>query len=171
MNNLGEAQHLLGISLKCFSDNSVFLSQEHYVEKILAEHNMLNCRVVNTPMVPDSTLANASEDDHSTFLKLNVNYRKVLGSLNYLSMSSMPDIAFTISQLSQHLAKPGMSHWRAVIHLLLYLSGTRHYGIMLRSKRDLRAVEIFTDVDFANCVDDSHSYSGMLSLLGGNVIS
>ncbi|KNZ56177.1 uncharacterized protein VP01_2477g1 [Puccinia sorghi] len=49
----------------------------------------------------------------------------------YLAVCTRPEISFTLSQLSQHLKAPGINNWRAVLHLMWYLSGTKHFGIML----------------------------------------
>ncbi|POW23215.1 hypothetical protein PSHT_00424 [Puccinia striiformis] len=110
-------------------DNHVKLSQEKYVDGILAEYNMTNNRFVDTPMVPNTRLVASTENEREEFHQLGVNYRRAIGSINYLSVSTRPDIAFTVSQLSQHLENPGIKHWRAFLHLLRYLSGTKSAGI------------------------------------------
>ncbi|POW22111.1 hypothetical protein PSHT_01588 [Puccinia striiformis] len=128
MDNLGPARSLLGIKIDRF-DNHVKLSQEKYVDGILAEYNMTNNRFVDTPMVPNTRLVASTKNEREEFHQLGVNYRRTIGSINYLSVSTRPDIAFTVSQLSQHLENPGIKHWRAFLHLLRYLSGTKSAGI------------------------------------------
>ncbi|KAI7945705.1 hypothetical protein MJO29_012093 [Puccinia striiformis f. sp. tritici] len=128
MDNLGPARSLLGIKIDRF-DNHVKLSQEKYVDGILAEYNMTNNRFVDTPMVPHTRLVASTKNEREEFHQLGVNYRRTIGSINYLSVSTRPDIAFTVSQLSQHLENPGIKHWRAFLHLLRYLSGTKSAGI------------------------------------------
>jgi hypothetical protein len=71
---------------------------------------MLDCKPNNTPMLPNSQLVKSTKENHQSFLQLKVNYREALGLLKYLSVSTRPGISFTVSQLSQHLEKPGMSH-------------------------------------------------------------
>jgi hypothetical protein len=105
------------------------------------------------------------------FLQLNVNYCRLIGLLNYLSISTRPDILFTVSQLSQHLERPGTLHWKAAMHLLRYLSGTLTYGMQLDGKGDMSTMQVYTDADFANCPDDRKSYLGYIALLGGSIIS
>jgi hypothetical protein len=86
-------------------------------------------------------------------------------------VSTRPDIAFTVSQLSQHLERPGILHWKAVVHLLRYLAGTIHYRILLDGNCTLEDVKVFTDADFANCTDDRRLYSGYVTTLGGSLLS
>ena len=171
MEDLGEAHHILGIKLTRTSKTKILLNQEIYTQSILNNYNMNYCRTTSTPMVANSRLVKCSEEDHQAFIQLKINYREALGLLNYLSVSTRPDISFTVSQLLQHLEKPGIAHWRAVLHLLRYLAGTKHHGIVLDGSGDLNNVSVYTDADFANCVDDRRSYSGYVTLLGGNLLS
>ena len=122
-------------------------------------------------MVANTQLVRETDEEHQEFLLLNVNYCRLMGLLNYLSISTRPDISFTVSQLSQHLERPGTLHWKAAMQLLRYLSGTLTYGIQLDGKGDMSNLQIYTDADFANCPDDRKSYSGYIALLGGSIIS
>jgi hypothetical protein len=171
MDDLGEAKHILGIKISKPSPNSLLLSQETYTRSIIDHYNMTDCTVARTPMLPNSRLKKSSNSDHQSFLRLNINYRKALGLLNYLTVSTRPEIAFTVSQLSQHLERPGITHWKAVTHLLRYLARTPTYGILLDGSGDLSNVQVFTDANFANCTDDRRSYSGYITTLGGNLPS
>jgi histone deacetylase 1/2 len=171
MEDLGEASYILGIKLNRTDAHSLTLTQENYTQSILETFNMADCRTTSTPMIANTRLTKATDADHQSFLQLKINYREALGLLNYLSVSTRPDISFTVSQLSQHLEKPGMSHWKAVIHLFRYLAGTKHFGITLNGNCNLNDVSIYTDADFANCTDDRRSYSGYIAMLGGNILS
>ncbi|KAI7942709.1 hypothetical protein MJO28_012736 [Puccinia striiformis f. sp. tritici] len=171
MEDLGEASHILGIKLTKTKANQLLLNQEHYTQSILDNYKMSDCHTVATPMLANTRLVKCSDADHNSFLQLKINYREALGLLNYLSVSTRPDISFTVSQLSQHLEKPGMTHWKAVLHLLRYLAGTKDHGILLDGSGDLNDIAVYTDADFANCTDDRRSYSGYVTLLGGNLLS
>ncbi|POW22754.1 hypothetical protein PSHT_00941 [Puccinia striiformis] len=168
MDDLGPARSLLGIKIDRF-DTYVKLSQEKYVDGILAEYNMTTNRSVDTPMVPNTRLVASTEHERVEFRRLGINYRRAIGSINYLSVSTRPDIAFTVSQLSQHLENPGIKHWRAFLHLLRYPSGTKSAGIRVGGGK--QSVLVYTDADWANCVDTRRSYSGYLVKWGNSVIS
>jgi hypothetical protein len=160
MEDLGEASHILGIKISRPSTTSMLLTQESYTLSILANYNMLDGKTTNTPMLPNTRLIKCTNANHQSFLQLGINYREALGLLSYLAVSTCPNIAFTVSQLSQHLKKPGMTHWKEVVHLLRYLAGTPTYGIFLDGTGDLSNFKVYTDADFANCTDDWRSYSG-----------
>lgn len=121
MEDLGEAKHLLGLKLSRVGRSQLHISQEVYTLKILKDYGFLNCRPASIPMVPNTCLVCVSDEEHDSFVKLNINYGRILGSLNYLAVSTRPDISFGMSQLSQHLKRPGITHWNAVTHLLRYL--------------------------------------------------
>ncbi|PLW24325.1 hypothetical protein PCASD_06555 [Puccinia coronata f. sp. avenae] len=171
MEDLGEAQYILGIKLTRSSNKQLLLNQETYTQSILVNYGMLDCKPNNTPMLTNTRLVAATEAEQQSFKQLNVNYREALGLLNYLSVSTRPDISFTVSQLSQHLEKLGILHWKAVQHLLRYLAGTLANGILLDGSGDISDVNVYTDANFANCTDDRRSYSGYITQLGGSLLS
>ena len=55
-------------------------------------------------------------------------YRQLVGSLNYLT-TTKPDITYFASMLSQFLARPLESHWKAVKGVLKYLKGINNFFI------------------------------------------
>jgi hypothetical protein len=120
-------------------------------------------------MVPNTRLIPASSQDQIAFSKLGINYRRAIGLLNYLAVSTRPDISFTMSQLSQFLEHPGTKHWAACTHLLRYLRGTSTRGITLGSS--ISPVKIFVDADHANDKINSYSYFSYLVLLGNSIVS
>lgn len=171
MEDLGEARHLLGLKLPKIGKLILHISQEVYTLKILKDYGFLNCCPASTPMVPNTHLVCASDDEHGSFIKLNINYCQLLGSFNFLAVSTRPDISYAMSQLSQHLKRPGITHWNAAVYLLLYLSLTFHYGIYLLGSTTLGNLTVYTNSEYTNYPETWRSYSGFLSQLNGNLIS
>jgi hypothetical protein len=58
-----------------------------------------------------------------------VDYGGTIGSLQYLSCTTRPDIAYTVGQLASFTSDPGVAHWHAIKHLLRYIKGTMAYAI------------------------------------------
>jgi hypothetical protein len=48
----------------------------------------------------------------------------LVGALNYLSVTTRPDITFAVGFLSQFLKNPGILHWNAAIHTLCYVDAS-----------------------------------------------
>ena len=56
----------------------------------------------------------------------------LVGSLNYLALSTRPDLSQAAHALSSFLEVPKMEHWIAAKHVLRYLKGTKHLNISFR---------------------------------------
>ena len=72
-------------------------------------------------------------------------YRRLVGKLNYLTVTH-PDIAYSISVVSQYIASPTVDHWAIVEQILYYLKGAPRRGILYNNHEHNR-LECFTDVD------------------------
>ncbi|KAI7956145.1 hypothetical protein MJO29_007544 [Puccinia striiformis f. sp. tritici] len=168
MDDLGPANSLLGMKITRH-EGHLTLSQERHIDKILSQYNLTTCRSVPTPMVPNTRLVEASPAEVDEFLSLGVSYRRAIGSINYIAVSTRPDIAFTVSQLSQHLENPGIVHWRAFLHVLRYLSGTIKY--LVRIGGGDRKFRVYTDANWGNCGESRWSYSGYLVTWGDSIIA
>jgi hypothetical protein len=58
-------------------------------------------------------------------------FRRVLGSLQYLSLTR-PDISVAVNKLSQFMHKPITTHWTTVKRLFRYLQQTIFHGIHIQ---------------------------------------
>jgi hypothetical protein len=54
----------------------------------------------------------------SAYTMRTVPYLSAVGSLNYLSTMTRPDIAYVVGYLGRFSSNPGPCHWAAVKHLL-----------------------------------------------------
>jgi hypothetical protein len=95
MEDLGPLRHLLGMKIE-LKDNSMTVSQDLYIQKILSTYGMQNACTVSTPMVPNTRLVSATEHEGQEFLNLGVNYRRAIGLLNYLAVSDELRAASTV---------------------------------------------------------------------------
>jgi hypothetical protein len=168
MEDLGPLKHLLGMKIEKVG-SAMHLSQDLYIQKILATYGMQQAQSVNTPMVPNTRLVLATSQEREDFLKLGINYRRAVGLLNYLAVSTRPDILFAMSQLLQYLENPRTTHWAACTHLLRYLCHTPTMGLTLGSL--LSPLAIYTDANHANDKENSRSYYGYLVMMGDSLIS
>lgn len=136
MEDLGPVDVVLGMKVTRDRSNlAITLSQEHYVLSLLEDFYMTDCKGVATPMEPGTSLSPADEASINEFSTSGKNYRKAVGCLNYLVQCTRPDLAFSASQLAQHLEKPGIEHWSAFKRVLRYLKRTSHYCITYRGHR------------------------------------
>ena len=87
------------------------------------------------------------------------NYRSLIGCLNYLALSSRPDICFASNALSSFVENPGEVHWKAAKRVLRYLRGTMEQTLTFRKTQILDLLS-FSDADWAGNIDNRRSTSG-----------
>ncbi|MBW0577510.1 hypothetical protein O181_117225 [Austropuccinia psidii MF-1] len=127
---------------------------------------MKDCKAVSTPLVPNEHMGSATEDEEKAFKAMNVNFRSPVGSINYLSTATRPDLSHAVSSLSQHLEKPGIRHWRAFLHVLKSLRGTQEVGLHY-NRQGTPGLIAFSNADWGNCHVTQRSTSGFLAQLHG----
>ena len=96
-------------------------------------------------------------------------YKRLDGKLNYLIVTR-PDIAYSVSVLSQYMSSPTISHWATVEHILCYLKEAPGRGILYK-KHGHTKIECFFDADWARSKEDRRSTSGYCVFFGENLIS
>ena len=72
---------------------------------ILTDTGMLDCKPIDTPMVPNVKLVPSQGE----LLRDPGSYRRLVGKLNYLTITR-PDISFPVSVVIQFLQSPCDSH-------------------------------------------------------------
>jgi hypothetical protein len=122
--DLGLMHYFLGLEVWQRPDE-ICLSQGKYAVDILKRFGMLNCKSMTSPMV--SNLKKLHDSDTGSDLVDPTMYMQFIGFLMYLT-HIRPDMRFTVSALSQFMAKPRERHWVAGKHVLRYLRGTIAYG-------------------------------------------
>lgn len=88
---------------------------------------MLDCIAVDTPIDHNLKLL-----PNQGYLDLG-RYTRLVGLLNYHRMTR-PNIAFSVSAVSQFLNSPCDSNWNAVIRIPRYLKGSPEKGLVYTDK-------------------------------------
>ncbi|XP_043471732.1 secreted RxLR effector protein 161-like [Leptopilina heterotoma] len=99
----------------------------------------------------------------------NVPYQSLIGALIYLVVSTRPDIAYTISVLSQFNVNPGRMHWVAAKRVLRYLRSTSDHGLTFKKTQE--KLIGFVDADWASDIDGSFSHTGVVFKLADAVVT
>ncbi|PLW15159.1 hypothetical protein PCASD_14593 [Puccinia coronata f. sp. avenae] len=150
--------------------NGLILHQNQYIERKLSEFNFTEFPPSTCPIDPKSHLQKATSDELAQFAALGVNYRALVGSLNYLAILTRPDIAYSVSKLSQFLEQPGISHFRAAVQVFRYLHHTKSLGLLFGTGGSEPLI-ISVDADWGNCPDTRRSHTGYLATLNHHIIS
>eukprot|EP00253_Pinus_taeda_P028118 PITA_28118 len=100
MKDLGSLHYCLGLEV-CRDTGQTFLTQWKYARNLLEEFGMNQCRSAATPLQQNLKL---SSDDGTKEVDATM-YRQLIGSLIYLT-TTRPDLAYSVSVLSQFMSKP-----------------------------------------------------------------
>jgi transposase InsO family protein len=174
MTDLGEVSEALGVEIaRNRKARTLTITQRRHVRGILERAGMTDCAAATTPLAVGTQLCRPEEDYKATAADT-LRYQKAMGELNYLVVWTRPDIAFAVSALSKYCSNPSPSHFSALRHLYRYLRGTQGHGITYRGAGDVAVaptLTIYSDSDFAACIDDRRSVTGYSVHLGGAVVS
>ncbi|MBW0535199.1 hypothetical protein O181_074914, partial [Austropuccinia psidii MF-1] len=166
--DVGSADLMLGVKIN-HSKDFISLDQQHFTESLLELYGMSMCKTVSTPLPPHSHLGPPNNEEVTKFKQLNVNYRSAIGSINYLSTATRPDLSHAVSTLSQFLENPGIQHWNAFLHVLKYLNGTQEMGLVY-TRNCSRGIRAYSDADWGNCPETRRSVTGFLVTFNNSLV-
>lgn len=162
--DLGTLRYFLGMEV-ARSKKGIVVSQRKYVLDLLKETGMSGCRPADTPMDPNHKLADIKDGTPVDTAR----YQKLVGKLIYLA-HTRPDIAFSVSVVSQFMHSPYEEHLDAVYRILRYLKSTPGKGLFFK-RGDRKTIEAYTDADWAGSVIDRRSTSGYCTFVWGNLVT
>ena len=134
MKDLGECQWILGMRVQRNRNNkTLVLDQQMYLNKILKQFNMENCKASMTPeeVMKLSTQHSPTTQQQKNQIDLK-GYQSMVGALMYASISTRPDIAHAVNMISRYLANPGQAHVTAAKRVLRYIKGTTDIGLVFK---------------------------------------
>ena len=120
MDGRGDLNWFLGMQI-LRSQDKITVDQKKYIETVLQQFNMSDCKAVATPEEVNLKLVKSNEEQKLVDPEL---YRSLVGSLLFIGKQTRPDILHIVNQLLRFLDKPDESHWKAAKHVLRYLKGT-----------------------------------------------
>jgi hypothetical protein len=169
--DLGRIKHYLGIDVT-MTDDGIKLSQESYIDALLESFGMNQARPHQMPL--DQGIVIDDLPDPS----INVTeYQRGVGSLQYLSDKTRPDIARAASLLAEWNSKPTPKCWTSLKHVLRYLAGSRNRGIFYKKRTtddpsDIPMPTCYTDSDWAGRLTDRRrSVGGYVFMLASGPVS
>ena len=162
---MGEAKRILRWQIDRDGSGSVIVTQQAYIERLLAAFGMEDSNPCPTPSAKAQRLTDAGEesDTGSQF-----QYRQAIGSLMYLTNNTRPDIAQSVHHAARFVHEPTSWDISQVKRILRYLRGTTSRGILFRDKSWL-ALYGYADSDFASCLTDPKSTSGFVFFTNGPI--
>ena len=172
MTNQGVPDYMLGIGIDFDQQGGTLrLSQRTYVESMLEQFNMVNCKPVRSPAAVDRlTAPTEPATPEETEAMRKIPYRNLVGALMYAMVATRPDITFAVIQIARFNDRPTNDHWTAAKRVLRYLKGTKDYGITFTRNAQFD-VEGYSDADYAGDLDSRRSTTGYVFTIMGTPVS
>ena len=157
---------------------AVTASQELYIDQILKKWGLENCNSLPTPFPSkvDTYLDDLAAPVPTLDATLKKDYQSLIGQLLYLQTHTVPEISWTVSQLSRYMIKPGPQHMAAAKKLLRYLQGRKKIPLRWCAS-DTRAphrpgnIYGYADASFADDRATRKSSIGYVFLLNNGAVS
>ena len=99
----------------------IWIGQPIYTENLWKKYGMENSKPAKMPMDPSETFMKSTDLDERFDQHL---YQSAIGSLSYLSVTTRPDITYSVNKMAKFCVDPSRHHWTGVKHILRYLKGT-----------------------------------------------
>ncbi|CAD6997394.1 unnamed protein product [Ceratitis capitata] len=163
----GPISFYLGMEIERDGDRGdITIHQKRYVEEILQQWGMDDCKPAATPWAPGTVLRKCDRQCDNLETKA---YQSLLGGLMYLAVISRPDIAHVVSKLSQFNSHPHKEHLNAAKYVLRYLK-KNPVGKLTFSAKCSNFI-CFTDADWGSNNVDRKSFTGYVILMAGGAIA
>ena len=132
---------------------------------MLSKYGMADFKPIAMPLDQNLKLT----ADEGQVLEDDTMYRKIFGSLIYLTISLL-DLNFTVGLESQFMECPRKPHLDSVRHTLHYVSATLDYALFYGPDSELELYG-YTDADWAGSAYDRRSTNGFMFSLGSAAIT
>lgn len=165
LKDLGDVGNYLGIEVTRDKKGNFLISQTKYIEKIIESAGMMNAKESKFPV--DTGYYKLGGE----LLPSNDEYRKLIGMLLFLTTQTRPDIAASVSILSQKVTKPRTTDLNEVKRIIRYLKGTKNLKLRLSSGECKDDFYAYSDANWAEDREDRKSNSGYFCSINGGAIS
>ncbi|XP_019055578.1 PREDICTED: uncharacterized protein LOC109115723 [Nelumbo nucifera] len=157
LKDLDAAHYFLGLELhRC--KEGIHVNQHKYIHDLLHQTSLHEAKPIATPMAASTKLDATSGE----VLTDPTQFRSVVGALQYVTLTRT-NISFSVNKICQFLKNPTFEHWIAAKCILRYLKGTISHSLSFQPTS--HSLVAFSDADWANCLVDWHSHSGVCMFL------
>ena len=142
---------------------TITISQSGYIARVLERFGLSDSKSVVSPIDPAVKLVVDSKD------VMECPYREAIGSLNFISQVTRPDITYAVNTLARFCTSPKAVHWHAVKRIMRFLKGSIDFSITYgRSEEGLVG---YCDSDWGGDELERRSTSGYVFTLHGGPVA
>jgi hypothetical protein len=124
----------------------LILNQSVYVEQMLRNYEMWNCKSLIIIMNVSCRLIKIS-DEYIVDKSLRINYQSIVKSLMYIMLKTRSNIIYFISMINRYVFNLLQTHWQAIKRIFRYLRKT--YQMKLMFRETLKSLKSYTNSNWA----------------------
>nr|GEV86135.1 ribonuclease H-like domain, reverse transcriptase, RNA-dependent DNA polymerase [Tanacetum cinerariifolium] len=143
----------------------ISIKQSAYANKILKEAGMIDCNETLIPIDPGTRITKNTEGT----LVNSTEYRSLIGCLRYL-LHTRPDLSYSVGLLSSFMQEPKEQHMKAIKQVLLYVKGTKDYGITYKHNAGNK-IQGFSNSSYGVNTQEGKRTTGIIFYYGESPIS
>jgi hypothetical protein len=146
----------------------LILNQNFYVEQMLRDHEMWNCKSLIIFMNVSCRLIKIF-DEYIADISLRTSYQSIMKSLMYIMLKTRLDITYFISIISRYVFNLIQTHWQAIKRIFRYLRKTYQMKLMFREA--LRSLKNYTNSNWTEDQNIRRSISEYAFNVNSEIIS
>jgi hypothetical protein len=146
----------------------LILNQSVYVEQMLRDHEMWDCKLLITFMNVSCCLIKIS-DEYTADKSLRINYQSIVRSLMYIMLKTRLNITYFISMINRYVFNFIQTHWQTIKRIFRYLRKTHRMKLMFREA--LKSLKSYTNSNWAKDQDIKRSISEYTFNVNNDVIN
>ena len=143
---MGPVTHFLGIKFDCLCDNAnnlnIYMSQTAFIDSLTETANLTNANAVTTPYHNGYPVDKIEPPPTPASPSAILQMQQLLGSLQWLSQCTRPDISTITNLLAQYQSNPSYQHIEAARRVIKYLKGTSILGIRFKKKKKHQQISL-----------------------------
>ncbi|CAI7811840.1 unnamed protein product [Closterium sp. NIES-53] len=173
LREISPVQKYLGLEIvRDRSAGKLWLHQQGYADELRRRFidTEQTGRTPKTPVLVDA-YAELTFDDEEAQERQEEEYRQKVGSLQFATTTTRPDIAFACSKLGSGLTMRSDQHWREVHRCLAYLANTRDTALEFSGGLESLELVGYVDADDAGDKQNKTSTGGYVFVYGGAAVS
>lgn len=167
LSDLGHLHHYLGIQVEKL-ENIFCIHQSAYIQKVATSMGLQDAKYSKIPLDPGHIKA---RDNNGALIEKPERYQQLIGALLYIAVNTRPDIAASVTILSQFNKRPIEADWIEAKRIVRYLMGTKELKLQLGRDTESEALIGYADADWAENNTDRKSNSGYVYQIFGGTIS
>ena len=151
--DMGHPNDYVGVNIQQQSDGTFHFTQQGLIDSVIADCGLATS--FKKKQVPAKSSKILRHHLESPKFDGPINYRSVIGKLNYIAQTTRPDILYAVHSCAKFSADPRKEHGQAIMDIAMYLKGTRTLGLKFKPDRS-KGFEAYVDADFAgnwNCIE------------------